>query len=136
METKLKTNEKVKKPIFPKDMLLKTFCAASALAATTPALADLPTADEVVPDAIDADSPLEMGTTVIRLIVQFFAVIIGASVTLGAGAQTYKAFSEAREKNGWEDFFKTAGIATFLIVAVDALCILAFTYASSFTPLG
>ncbi len=115
------------------DRMLKAFCLTSALFATTPVLADLPAAGDVIPTGVDEDSPIELGTTLIRIAVQFIAVMIGAVVTLGVGAQIYTAFSEAKEKNGWEDFFKTAAIGVFVIVAADALAILAFTYASAFT---
>lgn len=116
--------------------VLKCYCLVFSLLATNAAFADLPDAGDIVPDGMDADSPIMLGTNLIRVVIQFMAVIVGAGVTLGAGAQMYKAFSEAKEKNGWEDFFKTAAIGVFLIVGVDALAILAFTYADAFAPLG
>jgi hypothetical protein len=118
------------------DKVLTLFCGASALITTTlvsqPVWADLPDAGDVIPDGVEADSPIELGSALIRIAVQFIALMIGIIATLGVGAQIYKAFSEAKEKNGWEDFFKTAAIGVFVIVAVDALAILAFTYASEF----
>jgi len=114
------------------DNVLKAFCTVSAFCATTPVLADLPDAGDILPEGVSEDSPIELGTQLIRIAIQFLALIIGAGVTLGSGAQVYKAFSEAKERNGWEDFIKTAAIAVFVIVAVDALALLAWSYASEF----
>ncbi len=115
---------------------LKAMCVFAAFFATQPVFADLPAAGDVIPDSIEAESPIELGTTIIRLVIQFIALCVGAGATLGVGAQVYKAFSEAKERNGWEDFFKTAAIGVFVIVGVDALAILAYTYVDAWSGLA
>ena len=121
------------------DKILLASATAAAFAASTPTLADLPDAGDLIPDGVEATDPIGMGTQFVLWIIQFLCVAGGAAVTVGGGILIYRSFAKTandRDEEAWGNFIKTTIAGVFVIALVDALAILGFTYAANFGALG